>query len=336
MDQLTAHLDRGWDLVQRGDARGAGSSARRAIELEPESPEAFNLLGYVAALDGDVDEALEAYEQAIMLDETYVEAMLNAAELYLHPLGEWDEVIALCERVLTVTDYADEVLDTRLLQFEALVGMGQLDDAKSLLTALPAGPYEQPSQCFLVGRACYEVGELERAAELLEAAVELAPDHADALYYNALVREDLGDRRGATESFLRSRELELAGGLPPWAPTGEALRLLTENALADLSPEHRRHLAGADVFISGVPGAEVVVDGVDPRSLALIDALPAESLPAGSAKAEVRVFIYALNVVKAAGGLHALQHQIRLALEREIEAAFMEPAGPADATPATD
>ena len=30
MDQLSAHLDRGWDLVHRGDAQGAASSAQRA------------------------------------------------------------------------------------------------------------------------------------------------------------------------------------------------------------------------------------------------------------------------------------------------------------------
>ena len=53
MDQFSAHLDRGWDLVQRGDTRGAEASARRALEIDPQSPEAFNLLGYVAALEGD-------------------------------------------------------------------------------------------------------------------------------------------------------------------------------------------------------------------------------------------------------------------------------------------
>ena len=50
MDQFSAHLDRGWDLVQRGDPMGAEQSARRALELDNQSPEAYNLLGYVAAL----------------------------------------------------------------------------------------------------------------------------------------------------------------------------------------------------------------------------------------------------------------------------------------------
>lgn len=322
MDQLTAHLDHGWDLAQRGDYAGAQSSAERAIELAPEAPEAYNLLGYVSALEGDIEGALEAYEQAVGLDDTYVEAMLNAAELYLHPLGDFDEVLELCAQVLDVTEYEDEVLDARLLEFDALIGKAEVDRAKALLERLPAGPYEHASQSFAVGRAHLEVGQVERAAELLESAVELDPHHSDALYYFALAREEQGDFRTATQAFLRSRELELAMGLPPWAPTGDALRLMTETALGGLEPELAAHLAGADVFISGVPGAEVVVDGVDPRSLVLVDVLPEQEPDARERAGEVRVFVYALNLVKAAGSLEALQQQIEQALAAEIRAVF--------------
>src|SRR5690606_4645327 len=88
MDQFTAHLDRGWDLAQRGDALGAEDSARRAMALEGDSPEPHNLMGYTRALRGDAEEALELYQQAIALDETFLEAILNAAEVCLHPLGD--------------------------------------------------------------------------------------------------------------------------------------------------------------------------------------------------------------------------------------------------------
>ena len=99
MDQLSAHLDRGWDHAQRGDGDGAASSAQRAIEVSPDSPEAHNLLGYAAALRGECDEALEAYEHAIELDEGFVEAMLNAAELLVHPLGGYEEALAIVRKL---------------------------------------------------------------------------------------------------------------------------------------------------------------------------------------------------------------------------------------------
>jgi hypothetical protein len=38
-----------------------------------------------------------------------------------------------------------------------------------------------------------------------------------------------------------------------------------------------------------------------------------------------RVFVYALNVARLAGGLDGIGHEITLALEREITATFLEP-----------
>src|SRR5262245_65924063 len=127
MDQFSAHLDRGWDLVQRGDARGAELSARRALEIDGQSPEAYNLLGYVAALQAEFEEAIENYRQAIALDDTYLEAMLNAAEVYIHPLGEYDEAVEMCDQALDLAETDDEVVDALLLKFDALLGKAELD-----------------------------------------------------------------------------------------------------------------------------------------------------------------------------------------------------------------
>jgi Tfp pilus assembly protein PilF len=326
MDQITAHLDRGWDLVQRGETQGAQESARRALELDPESPEAHNLLGYAAALQGDIEDALDAYEQAIVLDETYVEAMLNAAELYLHPLGEYDEVIGLCQQALELSEYQDEIVDAMMLQLEALIGKGDTDGARKLLSRVPPGPYEHAAQTFLVARAHYELGQLAAAAELLEAALVQDPDHADAWYYAGLVREEQGDRRAAIDALLRSREFDVAGGMPPWAPAPDALKLLTEQAIHGLAPELAAQVDGAAVYVASLPGAEVVVDGVDPRASALIEAVPLGEEGASPEGRDVRVFVYALNVLKAAGGPHAIEGQIRTALEIEIRAVFGLPA----------
>src|SRR5580692_5846009 len=79
MDQLSAHLDRGWDLAQKGDAAGALACARRALEIDPKSPEVHNLLGFASALDGDTDCAIEHYRQAVTLDETHFGSMLRWA-----------------------------------------------------------------------------------------------------------------------------------------------------------------------------------------------------------------------------------------------------------------
>jgi tetratricopeptide (TPR) repeat protein len=322
MDQFTAHLDRGWDLVQRGDTRGAEASARRALELDPNSPEAHNLLGYVAAMAGDGEEAIEAYQQAIALDETYLEAMLNAAEVYIAPLGDFDQAIRLCDQALDLAEIDEEVIDALLLKFDALLGKGDLEEAGRVLRRIPVGPYENPSQAFLVGRAHYELGQHDRAMELIEETCLKDPEHAEAAYYAGLLRDAQGDARGATRAFLRSRELDVQLGLPPWSPSGEAFGEMTERALANLATVLKPYVAGADVFVTDAPGVELVADGVDPRALILLDGVVEED--GGSPRAS-RVFVYAINVTRVAGSTESVESEIADALEREISATFLEP-----------
>src|SRR6185369_147879 len=170
-------------------------------------------------------------------------------------------------------------------------------------------------------RAFYEIGHADKAAALIEEAAQKDPRHAEAHYYLGLIRDERGDVRGATLAFLKSRELDLETGLPPWAPGRDSLEALATKAIAALNPVLKRYVEGADVFASDVPGMELVADGVDPRALVLLDAFSDER--AGGrpdARPCGRVFVYGLNVARLAGGFEAIEREITLALEREITA----------------
>lgn len=334
MDQFSAHLDRGWELVQRGDTRGAAASARRALELDPNSPEAHNLLGFVAAMEGEGEEAIEAYQQAIALDETYLEAMLNAAEVLIAPIGDFDQAIRMCDQALDLAEVDEEVIDALLLKFDALMGKGERDEANRVLEKVPEGPYENPGHLFLVGRAFYEMGDVERARGLIEASAEKDPRHPEAHYYLGLIRDELGDSRGATVSFMRSRELDLLQGVPPWSPPREQWERSAQEVFAHLNPVLYEYVNGADVFISDVPGVELVAEGVDPRALVILDGFdPGDGVEhdwrgdrsSRAATKASRVFIYALNVARQAGHTSAIEQELVGALEREISATFLEP-----------
>ena len=302
MNQLSAHLDRGWDLAQKGDAAGAIACARRALELDPQSPEVHNLLGFSAALAGDCDEALDHYRQAIALDETYLEAMLNAAEILTHPMEEWDDAIAMCEDALEYAETPEEIADCVLLKVDALMGKGKMEEAAKAMAIIPEGPFEHPSYVFLIGRAYYEIGQIEKATPLIEEAARRDPSSADAQYYLGLVRDERGDTRGATESFLRARMLDAVRAAPPWAPTPETFGAMVHSVLQKLDALLGRYVREADVFVVDVPGAELVVDGVDPRAVMILDRAPPpsalESLESSShdESRSVRIFVYQRNV----------------------------------------
>jgi tetratricopeptide (TPR) repeat protein len=326
MDQFSAHLDRGWDMVQRGDTRSAEASARKALEIDPHSPEAYNLLGYVAALEGDSAEAIENYRQAVALDDTYMEAMLNAAEVYIHPLGEFDEAIAMCEQALNLSETDEETIDTLLLVFDAMLGKGEVDAARAVIARMPSGPYENANHTFLVGRALYEIGEIARALPLVEEAARRDPNHSESWYFLGLIRDERGDAQAATECFLRARELDLREPAVAWSATREQFHKTVKAALDSLQDVYRRFVAEAEVYVSEVPGIELVADGIDPRALLLLDGLSSAEAPGPACS---RVFVYQRNLERVAGCPDRVEQEIQSALQREISAIFIEGAGEA-------
>jgi tetratricopeptide (TPR) repeat protein len=323
-DQLSAHLDRAWDLVSRGDLAGALRSAQKSLELDGDSPEVHNLLGFVAAQEGRGEEALEHYERAIELEESFVEAMLNAAECCIHPLAEWDAAIGHVEQALEWIDDDEELADALLLSVEAHFGKKDLDGARSVLARVPSGPFENPGLLFALGRAHFDLGAPGPAEAALAAALAADPAHSDAAYYLGLVLEQRGDRRGASLAFLQSRDAELRRApVLERVPHGEFEKRV-KSALGKL-PEHAQAvLAGALVIVGDVPGAEVVAEGVDPRLPVLIDDVRREpELRAG------RVFVYQRNVERTleSPSLVAVEDAIVRFLGEELE--FVEAGPPA-------
>lgn len=339
MDQFSAHLDRGWDLVQRGDAQGAEHSARRALELNGDSPEAYNLLGYAAALLGEFDDAMEHYEHAIALDDTYLEAILNAAELCIYPIADFQAAERYCEDALILAESDEERVDALLLKFDALMGQGETKAATALCAKLPREGFENPAHSFLIARALYEVGDLEGAAGLIDEAVRLNPTSPEAHYYQGLIHDEKGNATGALVAFLKSRELDLATPAPPWSLTPEGLMDVVTTVLEALPENLKVVLHRQQVFISDVPGVEVVVDGIDPRALLLLEPLAGEppvssaaERPAGSEPLadSARLFIYQRNLERVAGTAEGLAQELQTLLERELEAFTKGATVPAD------
>jgi tetratricopeptide (TPR) repeat protein len=322
-------------LIQQGDSPAAEISARRALEVDDQSPEAYNLLGYVAALQGDFEGAIEHYRRAIALDETYLEAMLNAAEVYVHPLGEYDEALRMCDTAFELVETEEELVDTLLLRFDALLGKNEVEQARAVCARFPKGPFENKNHAFLVGRAFYEIGDAQAALPLIEDSIKANPTHADASYYLGLIREETGDGPGATAAFLRTRELDLEVLPPSWSLSRQTFELTVRRVVSTLATELRLFLREDEVYLGDTPGVEVVVDGVDPRALLLLDGgAPDSHHDFGGGPTRARLFVYQRNVERVAGRMEMVEDELRAALEREIREHFIE--GGIEAIPLQD
>ena len=321
MDQLTAHLDRGWDLAQHGDPRGAETSARQALEIDPNAPEVHNLLGYIAALNGDADEAVEHYKNALALDEGYFDAMLNAAEILVHPLSQFDDAVDMCDEAISWAENDEELADALLIKIDALLSKGDDEAARKALAAMPAGPFEGDRYDFLVGRANFEVGELERATELIERALVRDGDNAEAHYYRGLVHDAKGEQNAATSRYLRVRLLDEAAPPVAWAIPAKAFEQLVPSAVKKLDPALRRFVEGAELFVVPLPGLEVIADGIDPRAPLLLDGLSTPERPGPPC---ARIFFYQRNLERMVGSSAELLDEVVSTLEHEITATFLE------------
>jgi Flp pilus assembly protein TadD len=330
MDQFSAHLDRGWDLVARGDFAGAMVSAQKTLEIDAESPEAHNLVGYIHAAEGNAEQALEHYNQAIEIDETFVEAMLNAAEVLIHPIEDHEGALRMIDDALEFCQLDDEIADALLLKVDVLLHAGQHDAARRTVQMLPEGPFENRHLDFLVGRARFEAGDLDGAEPLIRRAVDHEPHHPEANYYLGLVLDARGEHHTATLTLLRTRELDQQAEPPPWALAREQFERRVQGAIRRLPQALSQRLEGALVVVADVPGAEVVADGIDPRVTVLIDDTRAN----GSSHVR-RVFVYQKNIERFAAEPMELESEIARSLERELGLLFPEDVEPEPSAPSS-
>lgn len=316
MDQFSAHLDRGWDLVSRGDFAGALVSAQKSLELHSDAPEAHHLMGYVRQCEGAAEEALDHYKQAIDLDDTFFEAMVFAAELLVHHLDDPEQALRLLDDADDFSETDDEIAEAMLLRIEALRALGRDDEAGRALNALPEGPFESPWIEYALGDVLLDLGQLERAEVHLTRAVERDPENPDTHYTLALVHEGRGDLRAATLAFLQARALDVLSPPPRSALPPEQFEERVQASIGRLDPVAQRALEGALVVVGDLPGMEMVADGVDPRAEALVDDVSGEGVLARAG----RLFVYQRNVERHALGFLEVEDLLTQAIERELAA----------------
>jgi tetratricopeptide (TPR) repeat protein len=135
--RYTAHIDRGWSLLDRGDLQQARNSAHQALKIRPEVPDGAMLMAAISLAESDPDSSLEWYERAIEADSEYVDAQLAAAQILLYDLDDPQRALERAElaRELDEATLADQ-LDLGLLEIEALLALGDHATARERLAGL--------------------------------------------------------------------------------------------------------------------------------------------------------------------------------------------------------
>jgi tetratricopeptide (TPR) repeat protein len=293
MDRFSAHMDRAWELVIQGQTLEASVAAQKALEVDGNSPEAHNLLGYIHAMDGDLEDALLHYQQAMDLDEAYIDPLLNSAELLSHPDADPEEAIRLCRCAAALVSAPEELVEAILLEVEALMNLGRAADARARLADIENLDALPDAYAILLGRAFYEAGDPVGSKVYVDKAIAHDPKNADAWYYYGLIARFEGRRIDAVKAFAKVREQDLTDPLPPWAKQIEPLDTLVGRALKSVSEEVRGMLAATEVVVEAYPSEAQILAEIDPRQVVFAEGV---NLAHGSFE---RLFVFSRNMLRA-------------------------------------
>jgi tetratricopeptide (TPR) repeat protein len=222
--------------IDQGDFAAARANADRALQLQPDLPEAHCNMGLILAQLGDEAGALRLLERALQLDPSLEEAHVNRALLLSRMLCVEPALMAWAE----VLRRNPRCVEAHAAKSALLMRLGRHAEAQTSLDA--AGALGLDAAALKLNRALLEgdVGDPDRAVRALHALRGQA-DNADIEWGLALIHLARGDFASGwplyearlTKSFDSPRR---AYGLPAWQgePLQEgALLVMAEQGLGD-------------------------------------------------------------------------------------------------------
>jgi Tfp pilus assembly protein PilF len=219
----------GADYFQKGMVGPALEELLKAVQLNPDNPDAHNLLGLVFLRKGAESEELatraqclkgeelkleqqemdqqfkkaeEQFQKAAVLKSDFSEARNNLAVVAIH-FGRYDDAVALEEKALANIVYREPFAAQGNLGMAYLGKHDYPRAAKALRQAL----FEQPKFCvgrYRLAKVYYEQHEWDRAAEELAQVVnDKACPIQEASYLAGMVALRRQDRELAQQMFAR-------------------------------------------------------------------------------------------------------------------------------------
>ncbi len=171
-----AHNNLGNILLRDGNANDAIAHYEQALRIKPDYVEAHNNLGKALAQIGRSREAIAQYEEALLIEPNYP-GLHNNLGIALYQSGQHKEAVAQFEQALRITpNYAEAHCSLAI----ALAQEGKLPEAiEHLEQAVRIKPDDAMTH-YNLAIALRQTGRVPEAVEHLEQAVRINPDFTQA------------------------------------------------------------------------------------------------------------------------------------------------------------
>jgi tetratricopeptide (TPR) repeat protein len=211
-----------------GQHKKAIEAYREALKLRPRSASLRNFLGAAQLETGQLDVAVEVLREAVRLSPDYAEAHSNLGIAY-HRLGRRAEAEAEFRKALAIQPDSPE--------FKQNLEITLSRPAEPSLEELERAVREAPNSArahFNLGSAYGNRGDLTRAAQQFQQALQLDSSNPLIHYAIGLLHYQKGDREGARRAWKRAVEVD-----PTYAPAKQRLDELTRAAAAPVTNRSR-------------------------------------------------------------------------------------------------
>ena len=203
MPTISEALSQAVEHHQNGRLQIAEQIYQQILQVDPNQPVAYQLLGVIAQQEHRRGEAIACFRRAIELAPDYAEAYGNLGATYTD-LGKLDDAVECYHRAIEINpDYHQAHNNLGL----ALKGQGKFDQAMaSFRRALEIKP-DYVSALSNLGNALKDQGNSEAAIERFEQALKLNPLFVEAHNNLGNVYSDMGELDLAFECYQKALKL---------------------------------------------------------------------------------------------------------------------------------
>ncbi len=206
--QLYMYYDKNKDHLDK-----ALIASKKALELDPELPEAYSSRAFALSQNGQHEEAVKEFEKAIQLNPKFFEAYYQYARI-CRSHGKKEQALGLFEKacairpedyeaaLFLVSAYNDLNMNTEMEK----ANLRALDVVRKHLDLNP----DDSRALYLGAGALIKAGENEEATQWIERAVSLDPNEIAVLYNAACIYSELGKIDKALDYFERAIETGFA------------------------------------------------------------------------------------------------------------------------------
>jgi protein O-GlcNAc transferase len=232
-----------YNLARRAQKDGKLADAaqlyRQIVAASP-IPEVLVNLGNVLAQQGNRQEALAQYDQALKQRGDFFEALFNRGNLHLEG-GRGQEALTDYEKAVAIRSDMAGLWNNRGTALRRLHRLEEALVSYERAVALAPTHVNALTNCAI---ALFDLRRLDQALTASEAALVVQADFAEALYIRANILRDLGRLREAQENFERVLQVaphhalalnglaQTSAALCDWARTASLASRLTSDVRA--------------------------------------------------------------------------------------------------------